>query len=208
MPSDLQRLLGDVAILPSVLEAVDLLPHLPCEQAVEKAREVKATLQDVFARLSKWPEWHAREEMNRICNPRHNQSLANSPAIDPSRWFTSLLTANLHTYLWTFRIICLTEMEKISSFLSGYGCCNDSDEGRWKEGVRAEVSKLAVHVCYSVEYLLQDRMKLYGPASALFPLQTAFEVLSKDWTVDRERITHCQKLFERIDSKGISIRPY
>lgn len=53
-----------------------------------------------------------------------------------------------------------------------------------------------------MEYLLQDEMLLFGPAAAIFPITTAYDVLIGDMGGNGEQIKHYRKFFERIRERG------
>ena len=127
-----------------------------------------------------------------------------------SALFPNIMTANIHTHTLSFEIICLVEIEKVEVFLADNGSTlrltadatveiDYSDEKLWE---------LADKICESVEYFLQDEMRLFGPASAIFPLRVAYKVLSKDFEGNQDRIRRCQGLIGRVRERGISAIPH
>lgn len=123
--------------------------------------------------------------------------------------FPSIMAANINTHALSFEIFCLTEMKKVEVFLAGHGSTWRSTAA---QAVNIDYSgeKLCViahKICQNVEYFLQDEMKLFGPASAVFPLQSAYGVFSRDRERNREGIKRCQALIGLIREKGISAVP-
>lgn len=63
-------------------------------------------------------------------------------------------------------------------------------------------------ICQSLDYLLQDNMKLYGPASTLFPLKVAYKTFQEDSTNAVEQLAWCQSTIARLVSKGLNIASF
>jgi hypothetical protein len=201
-PSDMQTLMGDAAVLPSILEEIDSLQALSPDTSVQRAYKVKDTLSEVLVRLSRWDGRFEKEE-----KPNH-KSLQHTEVTDCRQgelldfWFSSLLAANVYTHMWAFQIICLTELAKLSLVLrdcDGYGI---SRAGEAREEHEGRLHALATRICQCMEYLLQDEMMLYGPAAAMFPLKTAYNVLIRDMEGNIEQIKRCWRFFDRICDRG------
>jgi hypothetical protein len=56
-------------------------------------------------------------------------------------------------------------------------------------------------------YLVQDDLKVFGPASAMLPLQTAYEVFIADKKKNMLHIIYIKELVERLVEKGIRSAP-
>lgn len=58
--------------------------------------------------------------------------------------------------------------------------------------------------------MLQDEMLLYGPAAAMWPLATAYSVLTQDLEVDGngDQIVRCRYLLGRIRERGFLSAPF
>lgn len=189
-PSDIQLLISDAATLPSLLEAIDDLGSTPDENAVSKAEYIMTGLLEVHKSICKWKSLY---EMNATCP-----------------WFPNIMAANIHTHTLSFEIICLTEMEKVDLFLADHGSTFTRVGGQILEIKYTDkaVWELAGKICQGVEYFLQEEMKLFGPASAVFPLRIAHDVLSRDCHGNQGDIRRCQGLIDRIRQRGISAIPY
>lgn len=201
-PSAIQALLSDAAVLPSIMEAVDNLPILPWYAAVMKAHQLKAKLDDVSRRLSRW-NIRFGKDINDLPSPGPHIDIVNCRDSKTTHfWFPSLIAANVHTHMWAFQIVCLVELEKLVPYLPGERAV--STPGEDHEGSDTDTFSLATKICQCMEYLLQDELKLFGPAAALFPLNIAYEVLSKDREGNKEQIDRCWQFFDKIRNRGIS----
>ena len=198
----MQTLIGDAAVLPSILEEIDSLQAFSLDTSVQRAYRVKDTLSEVLVHLSRWDG-----RFEKVKKPNHN-SLQHTEVTDFRQdevldfWFSSLLAANVYTHMWAFQIICLTELAKLSLFLrdcDGYSISRA--EEAWEE-YDARLFGLATRICQCIEYLLQDEMMLYGPAAAIFPLKTAYNVLIRNIEGNKEQIKRCWRFFDRICDRG------
>lgn len=186
----MQLLISDVATLPSLLEAIDDLGGLPSETAISEAQRLKCALLEVHKRLYKWKTLH---KMDATCP-----------------WFPNITAANVHTHALTFEIMCLTEIEKVETFLADHGSTLRSAASHVQETDHSDrkACELADKICQSVEYFLQEEMRLFGPASAVFPLRIAYGVLSRDSQGNHGNLRRCQELIGRIRQTGISAIPH
>lgn len=186
----MQLLISDAAMLPSLLEAIDNLGSLPSDTAISEAQRIRSGFLEVRKSLCKWKSLY---EMDVTCP-----------------WFPNIMTANVHTHTLSFEIICLTEIEKIDLFLADHGSTFGLASGQTLEVKYSDRKawELADKVCQSVEYYLQEEMRLFGPASAVFPLRIAYDVLSRDSQGNREGLRRCQGLIDRIRQTGISAIPH
>lgn len=189
-PSDLQLLIGDAATIPSLLEAIDGLSSLPSDLAISEAQRIRQGLLEVQNCLHKWESLHQMDSTYPL--------------------FSSLMTANVHTHALSFEIICLKEIEKVEMLLTDYGITARlaADETVEIDYSDRKVSELARQVLSAVDHFLQDEMRLFGPASAVFPLRVAYKVLSKDYEGNQCNIRRCRKLIARIRERGISAVPH
>ncbi|KAF2846697.1 hypothetical protein T440DRAFT_501575, partial [Plenodomus tracheiphilus IPT5] len=197
-PSEIQALIGDAAILPSIMETIDILPTLPRTTAVAQAQEMETKLGETFGHLSKWSERFERDMNGSPGPPRQIEVLECRKHSITHFWFPSLVAANVHTHMWAFQIICLLERGKLVPYLP------DGDAGRDESRIFDNLSSFASNICQCMEYLLQDDLQLFGPASAVFPLNIAYEVLNKDKELHKQQIERCCVVFDQIRGRGIS----
>lgn len=158
---------------------------LPSDVAILEAQRIGSELIEVHKSLCDWKH--------------HHEMGATLP------WFPDIMTANIHNHALSFEIICLMEMQKIDQFMADHESTFTSagiiytDQKAWE---------LAGKICQSAEYFLQEEMKLFGPASAIFPLCIVYGVLRRDCEGNQENIRRCQGLMDRIRQRGISTTPH
>lgn len=205
-PSDIQLLMSDTAMLPSLLEAVDLLGSLPADRAISEAHQIKAGLLEVHESLSEWKCLYEMDAIRPSCHSWQKHGSTHTANAESCLYFPNILTGNLHTHTWVLEIIYLTEMEKVDLFLADRGCTEAGQA--LEENYYTQACELANNICHSAEYFLQEGMRLFGPASAIFPLRIAYNVLSRDCQGNQENIKWCQGLIVRIRQKGFSTIPH
>lgn len=206
-PSDMQSLLSDVASLPSILEATDILRDNSSSIASTKALKLKTDVLCILNSLSRW-KYRFETEATELPNFTHDKQSSGHPdEIEHVLWFPSLLIANINIHVWAFELVCLLEMERLQSFLREHGYHTELEKNTSSENyIQTRTLELAIRICRSLKYLMQDEMRLHGPASAIFPLQIAYETLSKNQYANAAHLQHCWGLFKRIRHKGYQAR--
>jgi len=76
--------------------------------------------------------------------------------------------------------------------------------GQWDQDLEKHVVELSTRMCQSMEYLLQDDMDLYGPASTVFTLRTAYEALKLYRPRTEEHIKWCREIMEGLRMEGLA----
>ncbi|KFY50094.1 hypothetical protein V495_00349 [Pseudogymnoascus sp. VKM F-4514 (FW-929)] len=201
-PSEMQTLMGDIAVLPSILEGIDGVQTLPPETALRSAYKLKIMLSEVLVRLSRWDDQFEIKNKLDYRSPQHAEFAHCWQDEISDFWFSSLLAANVSTYMWAFKIICFTELAKLSLLLPNCDGHSISRVGDAWEEHKARLSTLATRICQSMEYLLQDEMLLYGPAAAMWPLGIAYNVLVRDMEGNKEQIKRYWEFLDRIRDRG------
>ncbi|KZL79428.1 n-terminal fungal transcription regulatory domain-containing protein [Colletotrichum incanum] len=96
---------------------------------------------------------------------------------DISISFPNITMANYLTHFWAFWIVCVTQIRQLTAQFPGLIDQDTLANGRGKELtselVRQKCLKLSRQIFLSIDYLLQDDMRIYGIASASYPLQIA-----------------------------------
>lgn len=118
--------------------------------------------------------------------------------------FPDITSANVYTHLWNFRIIIATEISRLVAEFPLSNICDHFPS----RNVQEHNETLATQICCSMGYLIQDRFKLYGPASAMLPLQTAYKVFIMDKQKNAPHITFIEECVECLVEKGIRSAPY
>jgi hypothetical protein len=185
-PSPVDALMSEAAAIPSILEKLD---------GDGSADGNKTALDEFNAVLCRLDSWVAAF-----------QSSANPPLFwyKPSGevgrqhiWFQSITAANAMTHLWAFRAICFRNIDRLTTSYPPMGSDNP------REATHSEDTKrLSVMICQSIEYLMQDRMKLFGPTSVILPLRTAYETFEAGGLETKEELNWCKGIVANILSEG------
>jgi hypothetical protein len=173
----LQNLLGLAAHIPGILEKTDNFMHDSSDTAIDAAQERVAELMGSKANLE---AWHSSFLQSTSTPLYWHRTAENALEGDfELLWYRDLSTANIFTYLWSFQLICLTE---IQSLLEQYPDLERLEHIRTDEtkGIRNVCIELSIRIYQSMEYVLQEDFMLYGVSSAGFPLHTACKALELD----------------------------
>ncbi|PSN68580.1 hypothetical protein BS50DRAFT_663178 [Corynespora cassiicola Philippines] len=207
LPTDIQKLIGDTAIIPSIMQDIDLLRTLPYDEALSGAWKPRFAIQFILGKLHKWENRFKLDVAGPSSQFMQACVLEHNPEGESIFWFPNLMVANIYTHTWALQILCLAEMERLDAFFSGHDMENRVLDGEPHEKNMLTKRKLAIKISQSMEYLLQDTMNLHGAAAALFPLEIAYNVLITDWASNNKHIVRCEGFFDRIRRKGLSGRP-
>jgi hypothetical protein len=198
-PSLMQQLINLAASLPSFLEQSDQLAEAPCEADSTQLSHLWKSFSTLSSHLEAWEE------------SLYGQSIWTQPLGSSSRpslssaclWFSDITMANFYTHLWAFQIICILELNHLASL------AHELDLHGW-ELPKGSTSIQAVSrkICLSMEYLLQDDMKLFGPASTILPLQTAYKVFNADKRAYMLEIKCIEGIVNCLVEKGLRSTPF
>jgi hypothetical protein len=186
-PSPVQALMSEGAVIPSILERMD------AEGVVNVAKEALDAFEAVYDRLDAW----ADDFFPSACASSPLFWL--QPSADGERphiFFQNISAASALTHFWAFKVVCLRNIQRLKAFcpLSGPRHVHDT------EG--SEAIHLSVMICQSIEYLMQDRMKLFGPTSITLPLHTAYKTFEAGGKQTEEEFRWCRDILESIRSRG------
>ncbi|KAH6628048.1 hypothetical protein F5144DRAFT_577845 [Chaetomium tenue] len=186
-PSPVQSLMSEAAAIPSILERMD----------AEGDGAAEATLSAFEAALDRLDAW-----ADDFCSSTPESSTMSwiQPSEDAERssiWFQNITVANALTHFWAFKVICLRNIDQLRTS-SSRPDSNQITETAYFE----EAKRLSVMICQSVEYLMQDRMKLFGPQSVPMPLHTAYEAFEAGGSRSREELSWCREILKDLKNRG------
>ncbi|KAF4154758.1 hypothetical protein CNMCM6936_009263 [Aspergillus lentulus] len=202
----MQDFLSGVAIIPNYLHAVDQLMVNPDDGSAENVTEVCFAFVEWVNRLEQWEQMLEREEGGPCEKSSEGEQAAQ--VIDPgitghTLWFPSVTIANVLTHLWAIHIVCLKEIDKLrTTFSSIVEPCIPAKFCS-VEYQQNQVLTLSKRICHSMEYLLQDELKLFGPASTVFPLKVAYDSFRECGTSQEGYIKFIDSIVSRLDAKGL-----
>lgn len=206
----MQDFLSEVAIIPNYLHAVDQLMVNPGDGSAENATEVCFAFVEWVNRLEQWEQMVEREEGGTYEKSSEGEQAAQ--LIDPgitghTLWFPSVTIANVLAHLWAIHIVCLKEIDKLrATFSSNVEPCIPAKFCS-VEYQQTQVLTLSKRICHSMEYLLQDELKLFGPASTAFPLKVAHDSFRECGTTQEGYIKFVNSIVSRLDAKGLRAMP-
>ena len=159
--------------IPSILEKLDGSRSTPVNQQNTIASDALVGLVEVLEHLQLWH----RETLDAYSGPMW---WVKSGTDDETHvWFCSITMANCLTHFWAFWIICVTNIRQLREEhpdLRERGIHVDGQPPE-SEFITERLLRRANRIILSVEFLTQDKMKLFGVASAFLPLQTACSLL-------------------------------
>ncbi|KAF2658850.1 hypothetical protein K491DRAFT_234318 [Lophiostoma macrostomum CBS 122681] len=196
-PSAMQNLITDVATLPSLLQGLDCISSLRGEMARLRALEIESGLLGVLQRLSFWK--------TALCTARQNQPHASNRVKDciyPSST-SSTMPSIVEAYVSTFELICIIEVQKLRPYLENEH--QVSLESSQLNATDGRISDLTSIMFQHIEESFQFDMGLHGPATAIFPLKVAYEVLRTRGERNRQQLERSRRLIAMIRQKGFSV---
>ncbi|KAG7409819.1 Uncharacterized protein Forpe1208_v010831 [Fusarium oxysporum f. sp. rapae] len=176
-PSPLQNLFSLAAAMPEILGKVDALDHESTTAAATAAKRRLAELTEMRASLEAWSFSFQAEPQVPLCWPRAPED-DNRQRNVSSLWFINLSVANVLTHLWSFQIICLSQIRDLLTRFPELGEVESMPENPGR--LREVCIELSVSIFQSMEYLMQEEFMLYGPFTAGFPVYTAHKALEMD----------------------------
>jgi hypothetical protein len=200
----MQRLLSEASGIPTILELIDTLEHGPPSVSSFIAEQAIALLTTSYNNLEGWGEpLNADPSTGFFCW----RTTSNSPwALGGYNiWFPSVSAANLAMHLWAFKVVCLAEIQKLQTRFPGISCDWSVPAG-CQLGclLRDTYIELCVKIVQSANFLLQDRLALFGPLSIPFPLRTACQTFEMDgdrsvelWKLSQDILTRSLLLGHR-----------
>jgi hypothetical protein len=184
-------------VIPSILKKMDDAETLSTNEATRVALSAVIEFVEVLENLGKWYQ--------------QTTAAANEPLWWPlSRleretcvWFTSISTANCMTHYWAFWMICVTEVRKLRAEYPSLRSTEILVEGHVPESdhVSKALVEKATNILQSMEYLMQDELKLFGLISAALPLRTACTLDEPDGRLHGV-VSQSRKVISKIIQKG------
>lgn len=206
----MHTLFNQVAIVPNYLHQIDKMSENPGQTDPSEITILFSSLANILVGLENW-EISLQHQTDspcywpRVTDPQSKEGIPQTK--DTAIWFPSVTMANVFTHIWTFRIICMTELEKLALLfpwliLGGMSLTNQYH----LHHVQGYTLALSNQICSSMEYLMQDEMKLFGPASTFSPLKTVYHKFKADES-QQMIIARCQAIVNQLVAKGLQSAP-
>ncbi len=201
--------MNHAALIPSLLETFDSLMKFPSETDLPVAQEIWTMFDEVLELLYKWEQFYRLGIEKPSYWPRASQAVLHPFPGTGSResfWFPNIFVANAFTHLWAFRIICIIHCEKLESQFPELPSKNFLVEtDPITESAERNAITLSIWICKSMEYLMQDEGRFYGPVSTLFPLRVVYKIFKLDLSLNQEQLDWCQRIVDQLVFKGIDL---
>ncbi|GAD94320.1 conserved hypothetical protein [Paecilomyces variotii No. 5] len=179
-PSAMQSLLSQAASIPTLLRRMDEI--YDSQVIIDKvciATQLFGDFDDILHSLDEW-EASILSSENRPVYWYQDQETGTCEVPTtrvPCIWFPGITMANALTSVWSFRIICFFELERLAITFPQLNLEYSKELSEFDgRGLLDNARTLTTRVCQSIDYLLQDKMKLFGPASTILPLQLVYAV--------------------------------
>ncbi|KAJ6044344.1 hypothetical protein N7499_006848 [Penicillium canescens] len=207
-PSLMQQLINLVAKLPFLLEEADRFIRTPCETESAQVSKLWDDYIELLLQLERWEEALNCERPGFWAQSSHSTLRIPSPPGTPL-WFTNITMANFWAHMWAFQVICAVELGRLEASFQNWGS-QPFKQGRFfcSEDSQRNIQSISRKICLGMEYLVQDDMKLFGPASAILPLETAYKVFNKDNQSSMREMMYIERIVDCLVEKGLQSTPY
>ena len=196
----IQTLLNYATRIPLLLEKFDQLLDVSCEQETQMADSIWREFGKIRGLLHTWEKSYILGFPGSAYWIRPTTTSTglntNSFCSQGPIWFPDAFVAITFTHSWAIKIVCLLHQERLESQFPSKiekGSLKLIDES-WFE--------LSIRICRSMEFMVQDKLQLHGPASTLFPLRVATEAFRLDPLKYRKELKWCQKIVDVVVYRG------
>lgn len=191
--------MGEGSRILGILEKLDLLEGQSDPSALAGALEVLHDFLDLLDRFNGWQASYPAMSSSTSYWFKPSTQKGNRPSI----WFKNIMIANALHHFWAFKVICLSNIERLRLAYPGLILSHDALTTYMKaSSIFDEIMSLSTTICQAIEYLMQDEMKLFGPTSAVLPLRVAFDTFRAGGERSNGELEWCESIFEYIMGKG------
>lgn len=185
--------------MPPILLALDRLSADGTNLSTAAAERRLIKLTEVLSALDEWYQQNISESAT------SSWWFTTGLRGDSYIWFPNITMANFLTHFWAFWILCVTNIRRL---MVDYPTLKENaiyidGKAPEHEAVSASLTEAANRILQSVEFLIQDDMKLFGVASAPLPLRTVCTALQNgDIRGDSTCLSNYQSVCARVVQKG------
>ncbi|KAL7808182.1 N-terminal fungal transcription regulatory domain-containing protein [Trichoderma gracile] len=189
-------LMTEATAIPSILVDID---RLKCGSP--NAKPPFAVLQALRNLLEALVSWNV--SFQSLTNKPSFRILGKGPE-QAQVWFPDITTANSMTHYWTFWIMCIVYIRKLRD---DYPELRDQElliNGESPESplITEMAIQMSTWIFQSIEYLVQDEMRLFGAISTTLPTRIAYQFLRYNHFYDRELLSWCERVIDGIRDRG------
>jgi len=200
----MHQLLSKASKIPSLLERFDIIRGSVDQADFLAIENLRQGLRDTLEGLQEWESAQWSQAPSPLSWMKGTPK-PSEPSGVKDLWFLNLTVANSLTYCWAFKIIAKSHLVMLGNAPAAR---NEDDiqltlHPSFDSSTEPSVVTLAEMICDSMTYLLQPEMKLYGPTSTFFTLQTAIQVFKGNPDGYSAQILRCQKIVAQLAALGI-----
>lgn len=156
----MQNLFSGTAVIPDLLQQIDILLH---DSFQANHSEVAKMLNSFIEALDRLKDWEMHFQQG--CPEAYYwPQVPDTKTIDGPHafWFPNVTMANVYTHLWAFRIVCLTEIDRLSLLFPAFVLEIPAFASKFEFGyIKKQMVALSKQTCMGMEYLMQDEMRLF-----------------------------------------------
>jgi hypothetical protein len=205
-PSPLQELFSRALAIPPILDKLDEAKAAERDLAIAVAKDSVEGLVTVLDELDEWRSKFYDQEVN---EPGFGSTSVDRPGPEPpSIWYKSITDCNSATHFWACRALCLVAIGELKTKYPEVTFDLESVATRVPGGnLLQETRRLAMWICQSAEYVLQDEMKMFGPGSVLLPVRVAHDIFLAGGAETEKQLGWCGSILQNAKSKGYEFVP-
>lgn len=207
-PSPLQELMGEAIAIPRILESLDRAAGSPRHTAVLIAEDAMHEIVAIFDSLGRWQQaFHSRW----LKGPLFGSCVLSKEIAGrewPNRWYAGITDANVATHYWAFRVVCLANIQQILALYPEIPFDHEALASRLPEGSPfLEMKQLSTWIIQSMDYLMQEEMRLFGPSSILLPLRVAYDFFLAGGPYTEKELGWCREFLTGTIANGYRFVP-
>jgi hypothetical protein len=197
--NSLQNMMTKATTLPSILRKIDYANTTSSSFSVDTARDALSELVRILTLLSQWSQ--SSDTVSHGYKWVPLSSYENAIGL----WFPNITAANAYTHFWAFWVMCVENIRQLKSDFLDLETASLDVNGQSLENILmvGEIVEICGWLLQGVEFLIQDEFKLFGVASTVLPVKTAYETLLRHGNCGgAEALRKHQRVFEKISGKG------
>lgn len=192
----IQKFLTIAADIPPLLERFDALDGLRGVHRDLSALALSSDFRSIVRRVE-------RSFSLQAMAPSHWQVLPEEP--DSHFRFADFQTANIYINHWLFCAICYIHLHLL---VTRHGAsdppCQDEEDANGQASLDQAVEH-ATNIYRSMDFVLQDEMRIQGPASRIFSARVAYDILKFDGPRSAEKFSGIRLIMDRFELLGFKI---
>ncbi|KAH6877057.1 N-terminal fungal transcription regulatory domain-containing protein [Thelonectria olida] len=197
--NSLQAMMTKATALPSILGKIDYANSTSSSASVDVARDALVELVKILTLLSQWSQSSDAVSHGYQWVPLSSHEAA------IGLWFPDITTANAFTHFWAFWVMCVENIRQLKLDFPDLETAIVDVNGQSLERILMieEVVEICGWLLLGVEFLIQDEFKLFGVASTVLPVKTAYETLLRHKeSGGAETLNKHQRVLDKISGKG------